>query len=138
MYSNGKEPSILYVEDDPMSREVVELIFRDIMGFKNVVYFTDSANFMQRVAALPKVPDLFFLDVQVQPHNGYDMLKMLQADDTYQSSIIIAMTASVMATDVEQLREVGFDGLIGKPVRQKIFPKLFEQILAREPVWFLP
>jgi len=138
MYSNGKEPSILYVEDDPMSREVVELILRDLMGFKDVVYFSDSVNFMERVTALPKVPDVFFLDVQVQPYNGYEMLKMLHADETYKSSQIIAMTASVMATDVEQLREVGFNGLIGKPVRQKIFPKLFEQILAGEPVWFLP
>ena len=138
MYSNGKEPSILYVEDDPMSREVVELIFRDIMGLRNVMYFQDSANFIERVAALPKVPDIFFLDVQVQPYNGYQMLRMLQQDETYQSSTVIAMTASVMATDVEQLREVGFDGLIGKPVRQKIFPRLFEQIMAGEPVWFLP
>ena len=138
MSSNGKEPNILYVEDDPMSREVVEMIFSDIMGFKNVVYFTDSANFIERVRALPKVPDVFFLDVQVRPHNGYEMLRMLQDDKTYDGSIMVAMTASVMATDVEQLREVGFDGLIGKPVRQRIFPKLFEQILAREPVWFLP
>ena len=138
MSFNGKEPGILYVEDDPMSREVVQMIFCDIMGFNNVVYFTDSSNFLQRVRALPKVPDVFFLDVQVQPYNGYEMLKMLQADETCRSSLKVAMTASVMATDVEQLREVGFDGLIGKPIRQKIFPKLFAQIMAREPVWFLP
>jgi CheY-like chemotaxis protein len=138
MSFNGKEPGILYVEDDPMSREVVQLIFQDIMGFNNVVYFSDSSNFIERVRALPKVPDIFFLDVQVQPYNGYEMLKMLQEEESCQSSIIVAMTASVMATDVEQLREVGFDGLIGKPIRQKIFPRLFAQILAREPVWFLP
>ena len=43
-----------------------------------------------------------------------------------------------MVHDVAQLQKAGFDGLIGKPIAHKIFPRLLESILADEPVWYIP
>lgn len=130
-------PTFLYVEDDQLSREIMQLLLVNVLGYTQVAIFENSRDFMARVRALPTAPDVIFLDIQMQPHDGYEMLHMLKGDPAYQSAKIIAMTASVMATDVEALKTAGFDGLIGKPIMRTVFPELLGRILAGESVWFV-
>ena len=132
------QPHFLYVEDDMMSRKVMETLITRVLKYQNLVVFEDSSNFLQRVQALETVPDVIFLDVQIHPHDGYEMLRMLRSDPRYQDSIIIAMTANVMSHDVEQLKTAGFSGLIGKPIMKDLFPDLVENILQGQSVWFVP
>ena len=131
------QPTILYVENDPQSRHVIEVLLIDVMGFSNLITFESSEHFLERLHQLPTCPDVMFLDIQMQPHDGYEMLTMLQTDPVYQSVPIIAMTASVTASDIDNLRQAGFSGLIGKPINRLRFPALVEQILAGESVWFV-
>ncbi len=137
MDTPNQQPTFLYVEDDMMSRHVITLMLKDMMGYTNVIIFEDSENFLERVRALPTVPDVIFLDVHIRPHNGFEMLTMLRGEEAYKTATIIAMTASVMAFDVQRLREAGFDGLIAKPVRKKHFPDLLQRILKGESIWFV-
>ncbi|MDX2076759.1 MAG: response regulator [bacterium] len=132
--------TFLYAEDDPMSRQVMHVMLTklELEGGAEVTIFEDSSNFMERVKALPKVPDVILLDVQITPHTGFEMLKMLRADSAYDGKPIIAMTASVTVSDIEDLKKAGFDGLIAKPVRKKVFPELLERILAGDAVWYVP
>jgi CheY-like chemotaxis protein len=132
------QPHFLYVEDDMRSRKVVELLLTKVMGYREVTIFEDSADFMERVRALAQVPDVIFLDVQIAPHDGYEMIKMLRSEPDYQQATIIAMTANVMSHDVEQLRGVGFSGLIGKPVLKENFADLVDKLLNGEQVWYVP
>jgi CheY-like chemotaxis protein len=132
------QPSFLYVEDDLLSREVLGTIFTKILNYSDLTFFENSENFLKRMAAMPKVPDVIFLDIHIRPNNGYELLEWLRADSTYKNTKIIALTASVMVHDVAQLQKAGFDGLIGKPIAHKIFPRLLESILADEPVWYIP
>lgn len=133
----GSKPTILYVEDDKFSREVLAHIITRVMGFPDLIVFEDSSDFMERVQALPRVPDIFFLDVQVNPIDGHKMLALLRADERYKNSRIIAVTASVMADEVKVLQDAGFDGLIGKPIMKKVFPDLLSRILKGEKVWYV-
>jgi len=48
------------------------------------------------------------------------------------------MTASVTVSDIEDLKKAGFDGLIAKPVRKKVFPELLDRILSGDAVWYVP
>ncbi|MDZ4671253.1 MAG: response regulator [Phototrophicales bacterium] len=132
--------SFLYAEDDPMSRQVMHVMLTKLAlgGGAEVTIFEDSSNFMDRVKALPKVPDVIFLDVQITPHTGFEMLKMLRGDTAYDGKPIIAMTASVTVSDIEDLKKAGFDGLIAKPVRKKVFPELLDRILSGDAVWYVP
>lgn len=130
-------PTFLYVEDDQLCREIMLLLIVKVLGYSTLTIFENNANFMEQVHALPGVPDVIFLDIQMRPYDGYEMLKMLRNDPAYQRSKIIAMTASVMATDVEALKKAGFDGLIGKPIMRQVFPDLLKQILQGEAVWFV-
>lgn len=127
----------LYVEDDPLSREVMRMIMSNGMGVTKLSIFEDSADFMSRVKALGASPDVILLDVHVQPFSGLEMLQMLRADPDYQGAKIIALTASVMNEEVEQLRTSGFDSAIGKPLSVTTFPGLMERILVGEAVWYV-
>lgn len=131
------QPAILYVEDDLLSREVMRLLLVKEMGFTTLSIIDDNRGFMDKMHALAQVPDVIFLDIQMRPHDGYEMLAMLRADEVFRGCPIIAMTASVMATDVEALKKAGFNGLIGKPIMRQAFPEQLEQILAGNAVWFV-
>lgn len=132
------DPTLLYVEDDPMSRVVMTVLIKRVIGYSEFTIFENSTNFMERVKALPKTPDVIFLDVQVRPYDGYEMLKMLRQDPIYKDTKIIAMTANVMVHDVDELRRTGFTGLIGKPIMKDNFPELLKRILEGQSVWFIP
>jgi CheY-like chemotaxis protein len=130
------KPTFLYVEDDANSREVMKLMMDAVLDYP-ITIFENSENFLDRFRALPKKPDIIFLDIHMLPYDGYQILKMVRSTEGGDTITVIAMTASVMALDVEQLKEAGFNGLVGKPIRNRIFPELLEKILSREPVWFV-
>jgi two-component system cell cycle response regulator DivK len=136
--SQPTQPTFLYVEDDEFSREITRLLLIDVMGFSQLTLFADSADFLARLQALSYIPSVIFLDIQMGPPDGYQMLALIRSDPAYRDSRVIAMTANVMAHDVERLQQVGFDGLIGKPLRKKLFPQMIERILAGEKIWFVP
>jgi CheY-like chemotaxis protein len=132
-----KNVSFLYVEDDPLSREVMQLLMENVLGVGHLAMFEDSTNFMARLRDLPRRPDIILLDVHVQPHDGFEMLHMLRLDPAYQQMQVIALTASVMNEEVRQLRDSGFNGTIAKPLSVTTFPGLIEQIIRGEEVWHI-
>jgi CheY-like chemotaxis protein len=132
------DPKFVYVEDDLMSQEVVRVLLQTVLGYPNLTVFPDSANLLERLEDLSETPDVFFLDVQIGPHDGFEMLDMLRRTEPYRSATIVAMTANVMAHDIEALKHAGFDGLIGKPIRKKVFPSLVQNLIEGEAVWYVP
>jgi CheY-like chemotaxis protein len=127
----------LYVEDNESNRKVMQLIMQKALKVNDLAVFENSNEFMQRVKALPQIPQVALLDIHVRPHDGFAMLEMLRADPDYQDTKIIALTASVTNEEVEQLRTSGFDGGIGKPLRVSTFPDLLERILNGETIWHI-
>jgi CheY-like chemotaxis protein len=127
-------PVVLYVEDEARSRKVMEMITSDL-GLSHVFLFEDSDNFLQRVEQLDPKPDVIFLDIHMRPYSGFDLLKMLHQSKLLPGVPIVAMTASVMNEEVQQLRVAGFDGCLAKPLDFDTFPEALERILNGEKVW---
>ncbi len=132
-----EEHTYLYVEDDPLSREIMKTIMGKVMGIQNLTMFEDSADFSARMKSLPVKPTIILLDIHMQPYDGFDLLQMLRSDPAYQQTRIIALTASVMNEEVDRLRECGFDGAIAKPLSVQTFPSLMERIVQGERVWHI-
>jgi CheY-like chemotaxis protein len=131
------DQAFLYVEDDAFSREIMQVIMNVAMGVDRFIMFEDSTNFAERLKSLPVKPAVVLLDIQMKPHNGFEMLKILRADPDYQKAKVIALTASVMNEEVERLRLSGFDGAIAKPLSVFTFPNLLERITQGEAVWHI-
>lgn len=131
-------PVFLYVEDDFASRQVVKVLITRVMKYEYLHIFENSADFMMHLQGLTPKPTLIFLDIQMRPHDGYQVLTMLRQDPDFAHITVIAMTANVMSNDVDQLKAAGFDGLIGKPIDNAIFPQLVSRIIDGEAIWYLP
>lgn len=127
--------SILYVEDDVMSRKVMEMLLKNRMKLQNVTIFADSSDFIERAKHVSPKPDIIFLDIHVDPIDGFEILALLRASDNFRNTPVVAMTASVMNEEVAQLQSAGFDGCIAKPIDKNEFPDLLERILQGERIW---
>ena len=125
----------LYVEDDPLSREVMQVIMEHVMDVDHLTLFEDSLNFGQRLAKLAEKPDLILLDIHMLPIDGFAMLKLIRAHPSYRDTKVIALTASVTNSEIAQLRSSGFNGAISKPLQLTNFPTMIERILNGESVW---
>jgi CheY-like chemotaxis protein len=125
----------LYVEDDRLSRDVMETLLRDMMGVTSYTVWSSGEDFLRRLDDLNPPPDIFLLDIHMKPISGFDILELIRLQSKYQDCKVYALTASVMSEEVKQLRSVGFDGVIGKPLDADTFPELFERLEARQNVW---
>lgn len=130
-----REPVFLYVENDDLSREVMKALLTRGLGYQQVVIMETSADFENQLANLAAKPSVIFLDIHMEPLDGFDMLRLIHANADYDAIPVVALTASVMNEEVRKLRECGFDGVIAKPIDYDTFPQALERILNGEQVW---
>ncbi len=129
------EAFFLYVEDDATNRKVMRLLMERVLGTAHYAIFEDSTDFMARLKDLPRVPDVILLDIHLKPLDGFAILRLLRADPIYHDTLVLAVTASIMNDEVNDLRASGFDGAIGKPLSLQQFPGQLVSALAGDPVW---
>ena len=131
----NQDPAILYVEDDPMSRRVMEFVLKYRMKLSNITMFEESSDFQTRVGTLTPRPDVVFLDIHMKPYSGFEMLEILRNIEQYRHIPVVALTASVMNEEVAMMRTAGFDGCFAKPLDVDMFENNFVSILKGEQVW---
>lgn len=134
---NSKKPVLVYVEDDENSILVMKMVVERVMGLQTLHVLQSSADFVQQVTGLGVVPDIFLLDIQMKPYDGFELLSMLRSDPQFTDSKVIALTASVTNEEVSLLKSGGFDGAIAKPLNIDVFPGLVARIVNGESVWFI-
>jgi two-component system cell cycle response regulator DivK len=120
---------ILIVEDNEKNLKLV----RDVLQVKG--YATLEAGTAEdgiRIAT-ERVPDLILMDIQLPGMNGIEALKVLRGDPATAAIPVIAVTASVMQQDRNQITEAGFDAYIGKPLNLKEFLEAVKTMLERRP-----
>jgi two-component system cell cycle response regulator DivK len=106
---------ILIVEDNEKNLKLVRDVLQ-VKGYETVDAGTAETGIE---IAREKKPDLVLMDIQLPGMNGIDALKALRADPATAAIPIVAITASVMQTDRQQIVGAGFDGFIEKPVNLK-------------------
>jgi len=131
------DPVILYFEDDRLSREVMRACLTRGLGYQDVWIFEDSTDFEQRLRSVGSQPDVIFLDIHIEPIDGFAMLKLIRRSETFRATKVVALTASVMNEEVKLLKEAGFDGVIAKPLDYDTFPTILHRILQGEQVWHI-
>lgn len=128
-------PRFLYIENDEMSREVMKALLTRGLGYSDVTMFESSANFEDRLDGLAQKPDVIFIDIHMEPIDGFAMLNLIRRNAEYRAVPVVALTASVMYEEVRKLRDAGFDGVIAKPINYDAFAGVLDRILSGEQVW---
>jgi two-component system cell cycle response regulator DivK len=108
---------ILIVEDNEKNLKLV----RDVLQVKG--YETIEAGTAEEGLKLgrARTPDLILMDIQLPGMNGIDALKALRAEPATAAIPVVAITASVMQQDRQEIMRAGFNGFIEKPINLRVF-----------------
>lgn len=108
---------ILIVEDNEKNLKLV----RDVLQVKG--YETLEAGTAEEglKIARERKPALILMDIQLPGMSGIEALKALRAAPATAGIPVVAITASVMQQDRQQIMSAGFDGFIEKPINLRVF-----------------
>ena len=117
---------ILIVEDNDKNLKLV----RDVLQFNG--YQTAEAMTAEDglVLARSQHPALILLDIQLPGMDGFAALRQLRADPITKSTPVMAVTASAMEQDRQNILAAGFDGYMTKPINVKKFTEEIRTMLA--------
>jgi CheY-like chemotaxis protein len=114
-------PKILLVEDNEMNRD---MLTRRLQRKGYTVVTAHDGEEGHRLA-ISESPDIILMDISLPVMDGWEITRLLKANDSTRHIPIIALTAHALVTDRTKAFEVGFDDYDTKPVE---FGRLNEKI----------
>ena len=117
-------PKILLVEDNEMNRDMLSRRLQR-KGY-SVVTAEDGEKGL--LLARSETPDLILMDISLPVMSGWEVTRLLKANESTRHIPIIALTAHAWVTDREKAIEAGCDDYDTKPVE---LPRLLGKIEAQ-------
>jgi two-component system, cell cycle response regulator DivK len=105
-------PLILIVEDDAASRKLARDVLQ-VKGYQTIE--TETAEDGLRLAK-ERRPALILMDIQLPRMSGIEALQHLRADAETRDIPVVAVTASVMTQQQQNVLDAGFDAFERKPI----------------------
>jgi CheY-like chemotaxis protein len=120
---------ILIVEDNENNRMLV----RDVLQSRG--YRTEESESAEEGLRLAQTlrPALILMDIQLPGMNGMEALRRLREDDATRAIPVMAVTASAMMQNRQEIMAVGFDAYQSKPINVREFIDAVRAILANPP-----
>lgn len=118
--------TVLVAEDREVSRELIRAMLEH-SGYL-VLEAADGAEAITMARA--HGPDLVLLDLQMPIKDGFQVLTELRADLRFQSTPIVALTASAMHGDKDRALMSGFTSYLTKPLSLFEMRKEFSRLLG--------
>lgn len=104
--------SILYIEDNPINRELMETIVGSIGGL--TLRTAGSAEIGIEMAE-QFAPDLILMDINLPGMNGNEALGVLRDNPPTHHIPVIAVSANAMPEDIQSALDLGFEEYVIKP-----------------------
>jgi signal transduction histidine kinase/CheY-like chemotaxis protein len=121
----GNRRRILIVDDHAYNRSVLRLSL-DPLGF--LVY--EAQNGVEAIEHANQYhPDLILMDMMMPLMDGFDAVRRLRATPEFESTPIIAVSASVFIEDQHQVLAVGCQAFLSKPIDLDRLYSLLQQFL---------
>ena len=112
--------TVLVIEDNDDARESLRLLLESL-GHRVL----EAADGRQGVAlALEHRPEVLLIDLGLPGLDGYEVARVVRANPTGKSALLIAVTGYGQAEDRQRSSEVGFDAHLVKPVSQSLLSTL--------------
>lgn len=119
-----ENPILLVVEDNPDNM----LTFRALLENKyKLIEATDGRAGV--AAAATYQPDLIIMDIALPIMNGFEAFDEIRGNESLSHIPIVAVTASVMKGNREEIVSYGFDAYVSKPIDNEMFIKNIESVL---------
>ena len=120
---------ILIVEDNALNIK----LFCDLLAAHGhePQAVTDSRQALD--AAHEFAPDLVITDIQLPHVTGFDLIRMMRADDQLSEVPIMAVTAYAARGDEERIRAAGAQAYVSKPISVVRFVQTVDELLNGNP-----
>lgn len=121
----GVKETILYIEDDPASRMLVQRTLKHA-GYKVLV----AERGLEGIdIARRELPDLILTDINLPDISGREVTTMLRSDKHFQDTPIVALTAQAFDEQRELTMAAGITGYLTKPLDIEALPGRIEYYL---------
>ena len=125
--AHGTLRRVLCIDDNPTNINLVTKLFKINPHIELLTAHTPSLGI--ELAQAHK-PELILLDINMPGMNGYQVLKIFQADAGLKSVPVIAVSANAMPRDIERGLAAGFADYLIKPLDVDIFGKAVARCLS--------
>jgi len=105
--------TILIAEDDPLSTELIKKYLAN-----TGVELIEATNGKEAIKKLKANPDAILMDLHMPIMDGYTATRIIKSKKPHIP--VIAITAYALSTDKNKAIEAGCDGVISKPIEQRI------------------
>ncbi|MGE0021893.1 MAG: response regulator [Draconibacterium sp.] len=118
------KPTVLIVEDNVDNMLTARVLLQD-----DYLVFEATDGKQGVEMAKKHVPDLILMDISLPVLDGISAFKQIRNYITTSNIPVIALTASALISDREQILAEGFDAFISKPIDEEQFFITIKQIL---------
>lgn len=120
--------TILLVEDSDFVRHIIKKYLVD-MGFKTVL---EASNGMDGIAELQKNPDLILCDIEMEPLNGFEFLKLLRKQPGPERELpLLFLTSSADSDYVKRAIDLGVSAYLLKPITPEVLRKKLADVMSK-------
>jgi CheY-like chemotaxis protein len=130
-----KGKRVLYIEDDPRNRGIVQIILRQAGAD---VRLERAGNLNMVLTALRRYHpvDLILLDLMFPSGlTGYDVYEAISEEEPFNQIPVVVISASDPAIEIPRSKDLGLQGFISKPLSMSDFPQQLLQVLNGDTVW---
>lgn len=127
------EAYIVVVEDD-QNDQLITLDLLRLAGSNRCFARRSVDAALSFAERLPHV-DLFLVDINLPERSGYELLADVRLNEKLKTAYVVALTAGTHVSEVEKVRQLGFDGFLSKPIKAAEFAMQVEQLLNGQEVW---
>jgi CheY-like chemotaxis protein len=120
---------ILVIDDNPMNLEVLRTYLEN-MGIQSTTI--DNPLHLDEVMQANTHIDAVILDLEMPRVDGYAVYQQLR--ETYHVTVPI-VASTVHLNEMDNVRNLGFDGFIAKPIHADRFSQQVADILQGKHVW---
>ncbi len=117
-------PTVLVVEDNADNMTTIKALLTEKF---RVIGALDARECLQLLSE--HSPDLILMDIALPDISGIDVFHQIRKMARFNKTPVIALTASVMRQDRERILSHGFDGFIPKPIDEKEFHRVIDEVL---------
>ena len=134
----GRQAHVLLVEDNAdhafLAGEAFSEAQHDIK-LHHVENGESCMAFLRRQAPYENAPqpDLVLLDIHMPRMNGYEVMQAIASDDALRGQVVIALTTSSEAIDVNRMYQLGCNAYLVKPSDFETFTTAIQQLSS---YWF--
>ncbi|WP_434686426.1 response regulator [Pseudanabaena minima] len=119
--------TILLIDDDEMSRWLVQLCLENFVNWQIQVAISGKAG----LAAITQAePDVILLDIMMPDMDGFTFMQKLKADKLHAHIPIVALTSSTSRFRYQTFIDLGCQGVISKPFNPITLGSKISQILG--------